>query len=170
MGHYGRQLRAVPRARQGFALIEVIITMVILGIAMATMMRSFTLSMAAIRKNDSATEATILAENLLQNIEADPPRRTKRTESLSGTFESQGNPEFSYDVKINEEKIKYRLKTNSPIDGLRDLKIVTGAINYEHPYAGTQKVSDLYLVLSPFERFSFESKFRNELFTAEEGI
>lgn len=156
--------------RGGFALIEVIITMVILGIAMATMMRSFTLSMSAIRKNDATTDATILAENLLQNIEADPPRKTRRNEVLSGDFGSQGSPEFSYDVKITDEKIKYRLKTTNRVEGLRDLKVVTGNINYEDPNKGTIKVADVYLILSPFERYSYESKFRNELFSAEEGI
>jgi len=164
-----RNSQCLPRRTNGgFALLEVIVSMVILGVAIATLLRSFTLSLSAIRKNDATTQATVLAENLLQTLEADPP--TRRKDTLTGDFESMGYPEYGYKLEVTNEKIKYRLKTNSRIDGLHDLKVARGTITYDDPRGDTKDVAEVYLVLSPIERFSFESKFRNELFTDDEGI
>ena len=79
-------------------------------------------------------------------------------------------PNCKAKYQISDEKIKYRRKTNSRIEGLHDLKVARGVINYDDPRGDTKKVADTYLVLAPFERFGFDSKFRNELFTEEEGI
>jgi len=152
----------------GFALLEVIVAMVILGISIATIMRSFTLSLAAIRKNDAGTHASVLAETLLQNLEADPPTEKKTT--LTGDFSQEGFPEYGYQIEIENEKIKYRLNTKTRIDGLRDLKIARLQMTYENSKGEITNPLDGYLILPPLERFSYESKRRNELFSEEEGI
>lgn len=148
-------------------LLEVIVAMVILGIAIATMMRSFTLSLDAIRRNDVSTQATVLAETLLQSLEAEPPEPKKR---LTGSFEAEGFPRFRYEVESSEEKIKYRLNTNTRVDDLRDLQVVRLKMLYENSRGQDPVPVEGYLVLAPLERFSYESKFFNELFTEEEGI
>jgi len=155
------------RRHGGFVLLEVIVSMVILGIAMATMMRSFTLSIAAIRNNDRTTEATLLAETALQSLEQSPPTGKGK---LHGSFEEMGYPNYSYDVETETQKLKYRLKTKAKIENLRDLKICKLSISYEDPQGKVSHPVSAYLVVPPLERFSFESKFRNELFRADEGI
>ncbi len=155
------------RSAGGFVLLEVIVAMVILGIAIATMMRSFTISLDAIRRNDVSTQATVLAETLLQSLEAEPPEAKKR---LTGSFESDGFPRFGYEVESTSEKIKYRLKTNTRVDDLRELQIVRLNMTYENSRGENTIPVDAYLVLAPLERFSYESKFYNELFSEEEGI
>ena len=82
----------------------------------------------------------------------------------------EGFPDYRFEIQITEEKIKYRLKTNTKVEGLHDLKVARGAIYYDVPQGDSKKVADVYLVLPPIERFKFESKFLNELFTEEEGI
>lgn len=165
-----RQTHLYLRARRGrsggFVLLEVIVSMVIMGVAMATMMRSFTLSIAAIRNNDVTTQATVLAETALQSMEAEPPGKGKTT----GSFEVDGFPQYGYEVETKEEKIKYRLKTQSKVDGLRDLKISRMKVSYKDPRGKLHYPVEAYLVIPPLERFSYESKLKNELFSVSEGI
>lgn len=158
--------QASRRGAAGFVLLEVIVAMVILGISIATIMRSFTLSLAAIRKNDETTLATVLAETALQSMEAEPPRKGKS----SGSFEGDGYPRYGYDVVSSKEKLKYRLKTESRPKNLRELQEINLTISYDDPRGKTTYPSDAFLILAPLERFSYESKRSNELFTEEEGI
>lgn len=160
---------SIPSRRSGatgFVLLEVLVSMVILGIAMATMMRSFTLSIAAIRNNDVTTQATVLAETLLQSLEAEPPKKGRS----SGTFEPEGQPNFSYTVETTDQKLKYRIKTQARAETLRDLKICRVQIAYDNQRGKESHPVDVYLVIPQLERFSFQSKLRNELFSASEGM
>lgn len=154
------------RHNGGFVLLEVIVSMVILGIAMATMMRSFTLSISAIRNNDVTTQATVLAETALQTIEAEPPEKGK----THGDFELEGKPNFGFELDTTEEKLKYRIKTQSRPENLRSLKICRLQITHLDSHDRLTNPVEAYLVIPPLERFSYESKLRNELFTEEEGI
>lgn len=152
---------------QAFALIEILLALVIMGIAVATILRSFTLSMSAIRRNDATTQATLLAEHAVQMLEADPPAPKSR---VRGDFSDLGFPRYGYEVETTSEKIKYRIKTNTRINNLRDLKIARLNITYESPNGDLSVPADAYVVLPSLERFSYESKRANELFTVEEGI
>lgn len=154
------------RGSTGFVLLEVIVAMVILGISLATLMRSFTISLSAIRENDSTTQATILAETALQSLEAEPPMSGE----ISGDFEEDGFPRYSYDVESEFQEIKYRIKTKTRPENLKELQTVKLTINYDDPRGEVTHPAEAYLILPPLERFSYESKFRNELFTEEEGI
>lgn len=155
------------RKSAGFVLLEVIVAMVILGISIATLMRSFTMSLAAIRVNDATTQGTVLAETLLQRLEAEPPGKSK----LSGSFEDEGFSQYGYEIEMDDQKIKYRLKSNSRVDGLRDLKVARIKITYDNPKTGKVTIpTQAYLILSPIERFSFQSKFMNEMFDEDEGV
>lgn len=153
--------------RGGFVLLEVIVAMVILGISLATIMRSFTLSLEAIRNNDATTQATVLAEMAFQSLEAEPPTRKGR---ITGDFSVDGFPEYGYEVQTDIEKLKYRLKTRTRVDNLRELRICRLSILHERPNGRVRTPLEGYLILPPLERFSYESKFRNELFSASEGL
>lgn len=158
------RLRRRSRAT-GFILLEVIVAIVILGLSIATLMRSFTLSMRAIRKNDVTTTACMLADRLVQEFELKPPEG-KQSE---GSFEDLGYPNYKWTAKYVEEDIRYRLKTKGKVEGLRGLKLVTVNILYDDQRMRQFSPIQLDLYLPPIERFSAESKFRNELFL-EEGV
>jgi hypothetical protein len=154
--------RRASRRSAGFVLLEVIVSMVIMGIALGTLMRSFTLSMKAIRKNDIITQGCVLAEGLLQDLEVNPPA----SKTLTGDFEDLGFPEFSYEVKYKEEDIRYRgLKATSEVKDLRPLRSVQLQVFHradrEHDAIA---VAEVYTLLAPIEHWSYESKFLNELF------
>lgn len=145
-------------------LLEVIVSLVILGISVATLMRSFTISMTAIRKNDVTTQACLLAESLVQDFEINPPK----TKTARGSFEEMGYPKFFWNMDIKEEEIKYRnLKTKSRVDNLKPLQKMHVTITYDDGRLKKFSPVDMEVYLMPIERFTFRSKFLNELFLEE---
>lgn len=161
-----RGMRALAGARRGFMLLEVIVALVILGISVAAIMRSFTVSMKGIRRNDVVTRACVLAEGLLQDLELEP----EKARSGRGTFEEEGSPEYSWELTVEEEEIRYRhLQTKVKARDLRTLRHATLFIYYQNASMRTaDQVLELHLYFPPIERFRFDSKFYNELFRQEE--
>jgi type II secretory pathway pseudopilin PulG len=166
--------RAFPRFRfspprrkagGGFVLLEVIVSLVILGISVATLMRSFTLSMNAIRRNDVTTRACTLAEGFLQDIEVSPPQ----AKSSHGTFEDEGYPNYYWRLEYGEEELRYKgLKTKTKVKDLKPVRHALLTVTFSNetmrePY----KALEVDLFLAPVERFRFDSKFYNELFRDE---
>ncbi|MBX7245888.1 MAG: type II secretion system GspH family protein [Candidatus Sumerlaeaceae bacterium] len=153
------------RACGGFILLEVLISMVILGLSVATIMRSFTLSMSAVRRNDVTTRGCVLAQSLLQDLELNPPK----SKSVHGDFSEQGFPAYSYDLKFDEEEIRYRgLKTKAKVTDLKPLKYGKVAVYYNDPRQERPVlVVETEFYIPTFERFEYRSKFLNELFRDE---
>ena len=156
--------RILPRRRRssgGFVLLEVIVSLIILGISIATLMRSFTISMTAIHKNDITTTACVLAESLLQQAEVTPPTQ----HVTQGTFEDQGYPSYSWRLSYEDEDIKYKhLKATSKVKDMKPLHHVTLTVTYADQKMRTFNPIEVELYLPPIERFSYNSKFWNELF------
>ena len=148
----------------GMVLLEVTVAVVILAISVVTLMRSFTLSMQAIRKNDISTQACILADTLLQSLEVNAPEKGKS----SGTFEQDGFPKYSWEMDVKNEEIKYKdVKTLGKVEELKELKHVVVKIIYNDGQMNPQTPVETHLILPPVERFSYQSKFLNELFKDE---
>ncbi len=148
--------------KHGFALLEVILSVMILSIALTTLMRSFTICMNVIRRNDIVTQGCILAEALMQDLESTPPESRRQT----GTFENDGFPEYSYVIQYEEEIPKYR---NLPKGVKLENPVPVRSVNVKVYYTrkDNQKVStitSLDLILPPLERWKYESKFLNGLF------
>lgn len=158
-------VRLMPRRRRaGFVLLEVIVSLVILGISVATLMRSFQLSLNAIRKNDVMTQACVLAEQRIQELESEAPK----TSRSNGTFEEQGYPSFSWEAVVKDQDIKYRhLKLKNKVD-FKPVKHVTLKINYDDKRLRKFTPVEVDLYLMPIERFSYKTKWLNELFLEEE--
>lgn len=148
-------------------LLEVIVSLVILGISVAALMRSFTVSMNAIRRNDVTTQGCVLAEGLLQEIELDPPR----ARLTRGTFEAEGYPDYSYELSIEEEELRYKnLQTKVKAKDLRSIRHVTLRVDYQNrTMRSPLRVVEVHLYVPPIERFRFDSKFYNELFREGDG-
>ncbi len=158
-------MRVFRGQRQAFMLLEVIVALVILGISVAAIMRSFTVSMKGIRRNDVVTRACVLAEGFLQDLELEPEKaRTSR-----GTFEEDGYPEYSWELTVEEEEIRYRhLQTKVKARDLRSLRHATLFVYYHNAsMRSPDQVLELHLYFPPIERFRFDSKFYNELFREE---
>lgn len=157
-------LRLRPRRTGGMVLMEVLVSLVILGVSVAALMQSFTVSMSAIRKNSITTQACVLAESVLQAMEVDPPEQRK----VTGTFEDQGLPKYSYTLELEEEELRYRNLRSSAKDAeLKPLKRVRLTIHYEDHRKPFNPVQ-VETALLPLERFTQRSRNENELFWEEE--
>jgi len=168
MARLFRQRRGLmgPRPVAGFMLLEVIISLVILGISVATLMRSFTLSMNAIRRNDVTTQACVLAEGMLQDLELNPPA----AKFTRGDFAEQGYPNYFWELSFEEEELRYReLRTKTKVKHLKPIRHATLTIYYQtETMRSPYQALEVHLYLPPIERFRFDSKFYNELFRQEE--
>ncbi len=150
----------------GFALLEVILSMVILGISVATLMRSFQLSLSALKKNRVVTQATVLADQLLQDLELDPSGRT----TASGTFEEQGYPQYSWSLRLTEEEPKYKgLRSSKNKVDMKTVRHAVIRITFDDGVSRRFTPLEVETYLLPLERWSYQSKFFNELFKEDAG-
>jgi type II secretory pathway pseudopilin PulG len=154
-----------PTARsKGFMLLEVIVSLVILGVSVAALMRSFTVSMNAIRRIDVVTQGCVLAGGFLQDLELDP----QKAHSGRGTFEEDGYPDYFWELTIEDEEIRYK-HLETKVKNLRGLKHATLRVSYQNKTMRTpREIVEVHLYIPPIERFRFDSKFYNELFREEE--
>lgn len=151
------------RPARGFVLLEVLVALVILGVSVATIMRSFQLSLSAIRKCDVSNQACVLAEKLIQELDRDPAKaRTGR-----GTFEEDGLPNYSWEVKVEDEEVRYpHVKLKNKVD-YKPLRHVEVSVIYDDKRLRKFVPVHVELYLMPIERYTYNTKFYNELFLEE---
>lgn len=104
IGIYGRMSTGGKRPRKkGFVLLEVILSVVILGVAVAAILRSFTVSLATARRTQIVTTSCLLAQQVLEEYEVAPPQE----DHAEGAF---GAPEdaYDYDGMVDESSPKYK--------------------------------------------------------------
>ena len=162
--HAPSRFRRARRAA-GFVLLEVLVSMVILGISVATMMRSFTISLSALRTNQIVLQATVLCDQLVQDLELAPPVKS----GSDGTFEEQGYPSFSWSVRYTEEEPRYRAATTKNKVDLKPVRQATVKVFHDDGRRKRWSPVTVDVHLMPLERWSYQSKFFNELFREEGG-
>ena len=106
-------MRSSRRARGGgFALVEVILALTILGIAVSALMHSFTQSFQATRVMEIQTQAAMLAQQLMEEYEVRPPQE----ELIEAGF-GPSYPTFWYQVRMEYVEPQY------PRQGRQDREI-----------------------------------------------
>jgi type II secretion system protein I len=93
--------RRAPRT-SGFVLLEVLLSLMILGIAVAAFMRSFTQSLAAAKRIEVQSQAALLARKLMDQMEMTPPADG----SSDGDF-GTNYPAYTYRVTMEYEEPNY---------------------------------------------------------------
>ena len=113
-----------PRARVcgGFSLIEVLVAILILGVALVGLTRALTTALTSTKESEMQTSAAMLASELVETLRAEGGLRDGETE---GTF-SGGLAIYRWKETLSA----------SQIDGLHNVKVViadsrTGASVYE---------------------------------------
>jgi type II secretory pathway pseudopilin PulG len=152
--------RACSPRRYGFILLEVIISMIILAVTIAAIMRSFTVSLAGIRKSEVTTTAAFLAQQLLDQYEVQTPEQA----SVEGDF-GDAYPNFHYSTHFDDVDVKYKdVSLESLIQDFVTLKQVTIDIYYDDQRIKRFRPIHLETYLMGDEKFTYQSKTMNKLY------
>lgn len=142
---------ARPR-RRSFVLLEVTLSLIILAVAMAAVLRAFVIGFDAIKMNKVAMTASVLAEALLDDLEIVPPGEGKMT----GTFEADprfgpGYERFTWEREVEIEEPEYDdLDIDDPLQELEVLYRVKLRILYDtgRPARGRRGASSLFAAVN----------------------
>jgi type II secretory pathway pseudopilin PulG len=93
------------RLWRGFVLLEVILSLTILGFSVAAFMRSFNQSLQAARRMEIQTQAMFFAQQLLDYFEINPPK-----EGLSEGGFGEDYKYYFYEVDLSYENPEYDWK------------------------------------------------------------
>jgi type II secretory pathway pseudopilin PulG len=152
--------RACFPRRRGFILLEVIISMIILAVTIAAIMRSFTVSLASIRKSEVTTTAAFLAQQLLDQYEVQAPEQA----SLEGDF-GDVYPNFHYITRFDDIDVKYKdVSLESLIQDFVTLRQVTIDVYYDDRRIKRFRPIHLVTYLMGDEKFTYQSKMMNKLY------
>jgi len=154
--------QAKRRHAGGFVLLEVLVSLAILGLAISTTLRSFTSSLKAAKISKNYTLATMLARAQMEKWEiVSPPEK-----SLSGTFDPD-YPEFSYVAKFIREPLKYdeaiAKKTVPTMVGLTRVSLSIYYASRSSRQPRKQRVLHIESALTKAEKFSSSARLFNEI-------
>jgi len=153
--------RARPCVSRSFILLEILVALVILGVALAAVLRSFTNGLKSISYDRKISQAVLLAQALLEDFEIEPPEEDR----AEGTFEPDW-PDYSYQAEFERVAIKYRDITASTFKrNLEPMRKVTLRIYYRGPNSiRTVSLLELETYLTDIEKYAPATKNMHGLF------
>ena len=155
-------MSGVRRPRHAFVLLEVLVSLAILGFALATTLRSFTASLKAARLSKNTTIATMLARRLIEQWEIVSPGKR----SVEGTFAPEA-PDFSFAAGFRPEPIRYEERIRgTKLGRMVGLRRVSLTIYYTPPPPARPQRLRLLHVESAFsdaEKFNPAGRMFNEI-------
>jgi prepilin-type N-terminal cleavage/methylation domain-containing protein len=165
--------RLVARLR-AFALLEVMVAIVIIGVAVVALLRGFILAMDTVRRIRMNETAIMLARSVLDDILLEPPAEG----DYEGDFASdpRWGEEFAgwhWELQVEPEDVDYDEMPDAK--GLGDLEQIYKArliVSYGDPAATSTRrrnrdrvaYIDMQTILMEPDVFSIESIARNQLF------
>ncbi len=161
--------------KNGFVLLEVILSVMILGIAIAALLRSFTVSLASARKAQIVTTATLLAQQILEEYEVIPPESDHMEGSFGSAEESFDQDmaaremkqfqNYYYRVDVEEVPVEYEDITYMTRDSELDiLKKISITIIYDDGHLKRFTPVRVETYLTATEKFSYTSRSENRLY------
>ncbi|HPS02013.1 MAG TPA: type II secretion system protein [Candidatus Sumerlaeota bacterium] len=153
-------LPRVKRSRRAFILLEVLVSLTIMGVALAMVMESFTTSMKGARNASSVTMASVLARDLIEQWELTPPEAGEKT----GDF-GKDHPEYTYKVRYDKVELDYD-DVKPPEEGrLEYLRRISLDVYYQTKSgkAAPKRVLHVETALTSGERFSEQARKFNKI-------
>lgn len=155
----GFPLRRKSRRRaRGFVLLEVLVSLAILGITISMTLRSFTMSLKAARRGEQITVAQNLAQRLLDEWEFIAPDEGTTTGDFGENF-----PRYTFEAKYEPEEIDYdnvsRLESVGRLAYFRRINLTV----YYNPERrdGRRRLLKVYTALTGAERFTRKARLAN---------
>ncbi len=112
----------------GFVLLEVLLSLTILGVGVVALMSSFNQSFNAARVMEIQTQASFLAQQLMDELEVYPP-----TESEVSAGFGEGYPFFWYHLRKEYEEPQYRelRRSQHDVEQFFAIRRITITIHYD---------------------------------------
>jgi prepilin-type N-terminal cleavage/methylation domain-containing protein len=152
-----------PARDRAFVLLEVLVSLAIIGVTFAMVLNAFTVSMKAATICTQRTEASVLARNLIEEWECKPPQAGE----IRGLFEKY--PQYSYRADYQPEQVDY-----PGIPALEEGRLVLFRpvdldIYYQSPRQGAapKRILHIETALSSSERFGAQARQENHVPLAE---
>lgn len=98
--------------RGAFALLEVLVALVIIGVAFVAVLRGLFMGLRALKEVRITEQSLFLGESLLQDMEIEPPNEgvwKGRFADDEARFGKEFDA-FSYEVEVREVEVRYRYK------------------------------------------------------------
>lgn len=150
-------MRAGPtraRRRGGFVLLEVIVSLMILGIALSAVMRSFTQSLKAVRLMEVKTQAQFFAMQLIHQFEVDAPFAGKHVGGFGNDYK-----EYSFKVDVRYVAPKYpHLEGVKDVDRYFPIREMTIEIDYDDGVRPAFVPLTMETAIVGFEKMSPDTK------------
>lgn len=147
-------------ARGAFALLEVMISITIIAIVVTSVLRSFTQSMAAVRKMEVRTKAQAFAQQLLDQYEVKPPPEG----TIEGGFGDE-YWEYSFTAKVSYEEPEYDVESGKKdVKRFIPMKRIAISITFDNGALKPFRAYELETAIMGFERFSPEARRQQRLY------
>jgi hypothetical protein len=172
-----QSLHPQKRPSLSYILLEVIVSMVILGVAIAALLRSFTVSLASAKRAQIITIACLLAQQVLDEFEVVPPQDSHAEGNFlpdePGGYQGEGSPArsssmlkyFYFTVDVEEEEVDYPDMTlEGELEEFENLTKMAVAIIYDDGRLKRFTPVKVETYLTSTEKFTFSSKNDNKLF------
>jgi hypothetical protein len=141
------------RARASFVLVEVLVSMTILGVAGMALLKSFSYSLDAARKMDAYAKAGFLAERLLDQFELNPPYEGEATGDFGEDFK-----QFSYRADVRYVDPQYDLEPPDDVEQFFPMRQARVEIILDDGSREPETVLTVDSTIMGLERFSPASK------------
>lgn len=162
--------------QSGFILLEVVLSVLILGVAIGAFMRSFTVSLATARRAQIITTASLLAQQVMEEYEVIPPQGNHEEGTFGGeesSYSEDGLPDaeagqyknYYWSVDVEEVSVEYPdLTFDGDLKDLESLTKVSVTIIYDDKHLKRFTPIRAVTYLTNAEKFTNTSKRENKLY------
>jgi hypothetical protein len=162
--------------QSGFVLLEVVLSVLILGIAIGAFMRSFTVSLATARRAQIITTASLLAQQVMEEYEVIPPQGNHEEGTFGGeenSYSEDGLPDaeagqyknYYWSVDVEEMPVEYQdLSFDGDLKDFESLTKVAVTIIYDDKHLKRFIPIRAVTYLTNAEKFTSASKKENKLY------
>lgn len=168
----GELIRRPSFFRRGFILLEVMVAIVIVGIAMVALIRGFIISLDTLKKVKMNEQAILLAQSFMDDLVLEPPAEGEYTGAF--TDDNRFGEEFEgwrWELEVEAEEPDYEERPSGKLpQDLEHLYIANITIYYEPELKSSRRSSDartyiqLQTILMEPDIFSIPALQGNQLY------